>query len=72
MYKEIFHTRLKGAREEAEFTQREIAEITGLTQDKISKYEHGKLEPDIENLGKLADALNVTTDWLIGRGKKQQ
>lgn len=66
MYKETFGTKLKKARQEAGYTQSQTEELTGIARAKISHYETGKREPDIETLGTLADFYCVSTDWLIG------
>ena len=66
MYKETFGQKLRTAREQAGYTQRQITEITGIKQPTLASYETGRREPDIETLGKLADFYNVSVDWLIG------
>ena len=66
MYKENFSTKLKKARKESGFTQREVATETKISQPTIASYEIGRTEPDIENLGTLADFYNVSVDWLLG------
>lgn len=66
MYSETFPSKLKKAREETGFTQREVAKETGITQSVLARYETGKLEPCIEVLGILADFYEVSVDWLIG------
>ena len=66
MYVEAFASKLKKARTEAGFTQREVEKETGITQSVLARYETGKLEPNIETLGTLADFYFVSTDWLIG------
>lgn len=71
MYFESFPSKLKKARIDTGFTQREISKETGIPQSTIAKYETGIYQPDIENLGKLADFYGVSLDWLIGtRGQK--
>lgn len=70
MYKEYFPERLKKARNDAGYTQREVAEIIKIQQSKIAKLESGNQEPDLETLGKLAEFYAVTTDWLLGIGAK--
>lgn len=73
MYAEGFPSKIKKARETTGFTQREVAKETGINQSSIAKYETGKLEPDIEKLGILADFYNVSIDWLIGtKGGKEK
>jgi transcriptional regulator with XRE-family HTH domain len=66
MYKEIFASRIKKARQEAGYTQQQVSNITGIPQSTITKYETGKLEPDIEKLGILAQFYNVSLNWLLG------
>lgn len=66
MYKETFGAKLKKARKDAGFTQKEVEKKTGIKQDAISKYENGEREPSIETLGILCDLYFVSADWLIG------
>lgn len=70
MYVESFASKLKNARERTGLTQRETARETGITQSVLARYETGKLEPNIETLGILADFYGVSTDWLIGTNGK--
>ena len=71
MYVETFAQKLKKAREDTGFTQREVAKETGITQSVLARYETGKLEPNIEVLGILIDFYNVSADWVLGtRGGK--
>lgn len=66
MYKEVFQLRLYAKRKELDISQNTVSTDTGIIQANISKYETGKLEPNLETLGKLADYYQVSTDWLIG------
>lgn len=66
MYVETFAQKLKKARENTGFTQRDVAKETGITQSVLARYETGKLEPNIETLGILADFYGISIDWLIG------
>lgn len=66
MYKESFPSKLKQARQDAGYTQAEIANRIHLKQYQLSSYETGKTEPDIETLGLLADFYGVSVDWLLG------
>ena len=66
MYVEGFASKLKEARNNTGFTQREVAKETGITQSVLARYETGKLEPNIEILGILADFYGVSVDWLLG------
>ena len=62
--------RLKRLRTENKMTQRNLAEVIGVTHVSISGYESGKRTPDTETLTKLADYFNVSTDYLLGRESK--
>lgn len=66
MYAESFPSKLKRAREDTGFSQREVAKELHIDQSQIARYETGRTQPDIETLGRLADFYNVSTDWLIG------
>lgn len=71
MYKEIFASRVKKARSDIGFTQREVEKETGISQSKLAKLETGKLEPDLETLGILCEFYNISADWLLGTGMKR-
>lgn len=58
---------LKTARKELGITQKEIASIINVSQQCYSDYENGKTAPDLMTLSKIADVLNTTVDYLLGR-----
>lgn len=66
MYKEVFSIRIKAKRNELGLTQMKVSADTGINQSDISKYESGKLEPDLERLGILANYYQASLDWLLG------
>jgi len=66
----IFAQRLRQARKEKKMTQAELAEKIGMTQGGYTSYEIARREPSIKGLVNLADALNVSLDWLCGRTEK--
>lgn len=72
MYKETFADRLKKAREDTGFTQREVAKETGISQPILAYLETGKREPSLENLGILIDFYGVSADWLLGTGIRKK
>ena len=73
MYAEGFASKLKKARENTGFTQREVARETKIPQSTIANYETGRTQPDIENIGILADFYEVSVDWLFGtKGEKSE
>jgi transcriptional regulator with XRE-family HTH domain len=61
-----FATRLRELREENNSTQEKIASLLNLTKANISKYELGRLQPNIETLKLLSNYFNVSIDYLIG------
>jgi transcriptional regulator with XRE-family HTH domain len=63
----IFPKRLKAARELRGFNQEELGERSGLQGSAISHFETGGRKPSFDNLKRLADALGVSTDYLLGR-----
>lgn len=64
---EIFKEQLRAAREFRELSQGELAKRAGLQASAISHFETGTRKPSFDNLKRLADALRVTTDYLLGR-----
>ncbi|MCL2773221.1 MAG: helix-turn-helix domain-containing protein [Oscillospiraceae bacterium] len=44
-----------------------IAKDTGISQGLMNEYKHGIKSPTMANLIKIADYLNVSTDFLLGR-----
>ena len=67
---DVFPARLKAARELRRLSQSELSEKTRLQISAISHFETGARKPSFDNLKKLADALEVTTDYLLGRVEK--
>lgn len=66
MYRESFPSKIRKARADVGFTQKEVEAETGIKQSTLTKYENGRLEPDLEKLGILADFYGVSVDWLLG------
>lgn len=48
-------------------TQRDVANAAGMMTEAYQKYEYGKNVPLVTVLIKLADAYNVSVDYLLGR-----
>ena len=51
--------------------QDELAELATLSRISVARYETGKIEPGAQALGRIAAALDVTTDMLLGREEEQ-
>ena len=64
---EVFPERLRKAREMRGLDQSSLAEKSGLPPSSISHFEAGSRKPSFLNLRRLATALEVTTDYLLGR-----
>lgn len=62
--------RLKELRVNRGLSQKELAEIFGVSNTTISMYESGQREPDFEITVKFADFFNVSTDYLLEREHK--
>jgi transcriptional regulator with XRE-family HTH domain len=68
--RKIFAQRLRKVREEVrKLTQSQLGEKSGLPATSISHFEKedGTRKPSFDNLRSLAKALEVTTDYLLGR-----
>lgn len=64
---DVFQERLKRARQVRELQQGELAQKAGLPPASISHFESGTRKPSFDNLRRLAKALEVSTDYLLGR-----
>ncbi len=60
-----FPERLRLARQQKGFTQGQLAQRVGSDSQRISKYERGVMVPTTPILVKLADALDVSLDYLL-------
>ena len=66
---DTFSKRLREERKSKGYTQRQIAEMLGISQSAYKGYEligekNGR-EPSIDMIRKIATTLNTTTDYLI-------
>ncbi len=59
--------RIKFLREQNGYTQEKLEEITDIQKGTISKYENGHNSPSAENIEKIANAFDVSIDYLFGR-----
>ena len=57
----------KSIRTKRKITQTELANVLNVKQETISAYESGKALPSCESLIKMAEYLNTSTDYLLGR-----
>ena len=62
-----FPLRLRETRSLRGLGQVELGELAKIPATSISHFESGKRKPSLDNLRKLADALQVSIDYLLGR-----
>ncbi len=67
MPNELFSKRLQELRDERDLSQEELAKKARLQASAISHFETGARKPSFDNLRRLADALETTVDYLMGR-----
>lgn len=58
--------KIKEAREQKGFAQNELAAIIGVAPNTLHGYETGKHDPKSDMLIKIANACDVTVDYLLG------
>jgi transcriptional regulator with XRE-family HTH domain len=64
---DIFRKRLREARDLRGLSQAQLAAKASLPAASVSHFESGPRKPSFDNLKALASALNVSTDYLLGR-----
>lgn len=62
-----FGSRLLAAREKRGLSQTELARLAGLQPGAIGHFERDRRKPSFANVRALAKALNVASDYLLGR-----
>jgi len=63
----MFNNRLREIRMKNGLTQEKLSEIVEIGIRNYQYYEQGKHVPSFEILIKLADALDISLDYLVGR-----
>lgn len=64
---EIFRERLRTARDLRGWSQGDLGERAGMPPSSIAHFEAGSRKPSFDTLRRLANALEMTTDYLLGR-----
>lgn len=62
----IFATRLREARDRQGWSQAELAQRSDMQPSAIAHFEASRRKPSFENVRKLANALDVSSDYLLG------
>ena len=58
---------IRKAREARGYSRERLARKAGISQITILQWEHGMFSPTVELLWRVADALDISLDELIGR-----
>ena len=61
----LIGAKIKELRNSCRFTQKELAELVGVTKSTIAAYENDSRTPSFEVLIKLATVFHVTTDTIL-------
>ena len=67
-----FGKRLKKARQNKDISQSELGKIVGIHYTQIGRYESKGVKPSGEVLAKIANALGVTSDFLMSGSSQDQ
>lgn len=63
---DTFGQRLVASREKRNLSQKELAELLGITPTRLNYWEKDKREPAIEMIKLIAQVLDLDTNYLIG------
>ena len=72
MSSEMIGPRLKELRRSMKLPQWKMAEILGVSQSSIDRYERNTARPTVENLLVYADYFDVSLDYIFGRCDEPQ
>ena len=64
--------RLRALRESLSLSQAKLAELLGITQSSLNRYENGQATPTVELLRKYADYFDVSMDYIFARCDEPQ
>ena len=67
----MLNEQIREIRKAKKLSQVELAERLGVTKQSVSNWENDNIQPSVEMLVKIADALCVSTDFLLGRDTKR-
>lgn len=59
--------RLRSLRESVRLSQVKMAEIVGVRQSSLNRYEQNQSSPSFETLSRYADYFDVSMDYIFGR-----
>ena len=64
--------RLRALRESLSLSQAKLAELLGITQSSLNRYENGQSTPTVEVFRKYADFFDVSMDYIFARCDEPQ
>lgn len=62
---ELIGQKIKTARQEAGYSQKELAEVLQLSDKTVSAYEVGRAQPNIQTLSKLSKAMHKPVSYFL-------
>lgn len=71
-YEIMKYENIRSIRIDKGYTQKQIGEILGVSQNTYSQYEIGILNFPVDAIIKLADFYGVSTDYLLGRTSRKE
>ena len=71
-YEIMKYKNIRSIRIDKGYTQTQIAEVLGISQNTYSQYEIGILNYPVDTVVKLADFYGVSTDYLLGRTSRKE
>lgn len=63
--------RIKELRKSKKMSQSELGKFIGVSQTTVTAWENGRADPSSSYVAKLATFFNVSTDYLLGRDRKE-
>ncbi len=63
---------LKQLRKAKKISQQQLADVIGVSQQSINKYENHNVEPDIRTLIALAEYFDTSVDFIVGKGETER
>lgn len=67
-----FYQRLRDLKEDADLTQKQVAQLIGVSINHYGKYERGETDIPFEKAIILAEYYNVSLDYIAGRTNYKQ
>lgn len=71
-YNDVLPSRLRAIMDDRKITLVALAEKTGIKRQSIGNYKDGNNVPDANALRKIAEALNVSADYLLGLSNNEK